>query len=71
MNDSASEPTWIKWSKQLMAIAQNGLAYACQGVDSVLAARDSTAPVLLGWRFGGFCGRRRSKLMRADFRAGL
>ena len=28
MNDSGSEPTWIKWSKQLMAIAQNGLTYA-------------------------------------------
>ena len=28
MNDSGSEPKWIKWSKQLMAIAQNGLTYA-------------------------------------------
>lgn len=28
MNDSGSEPKWIGWSRQLMAIAQNGLAYA-------------------------------------------
>lgn len=28
MHDDASEPKWLKWSRQLMAIAQNGLTYA-------------------------------------------
>jgi ADP-ribose pyrophosphatase YjhB (NUDIX family) len=27
-DDPGSEPNWIKWSRQLMAIAQNGLTYA-------------------------------------------
>ena len=28
MHDNGSEPQWVKWSRQLMAIAQNGLTYA-------------------------------------------
>ena len=28
MEDSGSEPKWLKWSRELMAIAQNGLTYA-------------------------------------------
>jgi ADP-ribose pyrophosphatase YjhB (NUDIX family) len=28
MHDDTSEPNWVNWSRQLMAIAQNGLAYA-------------------------------------------
>jgi ADP-ribose pyrophosphatase YjhB (NUDIX family) len=28
MHDEGSEPKWLKWSRQLMAIAQNGLTYA-------------------------------------------
>jgi ADP-ribose pyrophosphatase YjhB (NUDIX family) len=28
MNDEGSEPKWVKWSRQLMAVAQNGLTYA-------------------------------------------
>jgi ADP-ribose pyrophosphatase YjhB (NUDIX family) len=28
MNEQGLEPKWVKWSRQLMAIAQNGLTYA-------------------------------------------
>ena len=28
VGDTGSEPKWVRWSRQLMAIAQNGLTYA-------------------------------------------
>ena len=28
MHESGSEPRWIRWSRKLMATAQNGLTYA-------------------------------------------